>query len=102
MGPALQVFERLPSHSFGTVRDRPVEAGLGAEMGDGAQIRPEEPDLRLLFGGAPAFLHDIFSDRQEAAQDAEMMPERVGRPCPGPERFTLGCSPAVPPSSCRT
>ena len=71
MGPALQVFERLQSHSFGTVINRPVEAGVGAEVGDGAEIGPKEPDLRLLFGGAPVFLHDIYAQHEREAVGPE-------------------------------
>ncbi len=79
MGPALQVFERLQSHSFGTVRDRPVDAGEGTEVGDGAQIGPDEPDLRLLFGVASLVRDDILPDRQKTPLEAKMLPEWLGR-----------------------
>ena len=66
----MQVFDGLEEHPFGTIINRPVQAGIGAEMGDGAQIGPEQPDLRLLLRVAPLVRNDILPDRQEPPQEA--------------------------------
>ena len=80
----LQVCDRLMQHSFRAIRDRPVEAGEGAEVGDITQVGLKEPDLRLLFkdedgyyvGSVPA-LPGCHTQRTSIDQLLERMQEAV-------------------------